>query len=335
MESGGSVTRRSLITGLSGQDGSYLAELLLAKGYTVTGMVRGAPDGALGASEHLRGRVELIHGDLADHDSLVRAVVETQPHELYHLAAPSFAPASWAHPTITIADIAGATARLLETVRDHSPDTRVFVANSGAIFGSAPDSPQREDTPCRPETPYAAAKLLAHQVTGMMRAHYGIFACSGILYNHESERRPVTFVTRKITFAAAQIKLGIAQSVKLGDIDAVRDWSFAGDIVRGAWLMLQQDKADDYILASGKAHTVAELASTAFAHVGLNASEHIELDEGLRRAPELTPRVGDASRACARLGWEPTVDFEELVCRMVDADLRVLREGGEGTISPA
>jgi GDPmannose 4,6-dehydratase len=329
MAGGAESPHTALITGISGQDGSYLAELLLAKGYEVTGMIRGAPEDRLGASEHLRDQVRLIRGELTDHDSLAHAVVQAQPDELYHLAAPSFAPASWARPATIVTAIAGATARMLETVRDHSPDTRVFVASSGAIFGSTPESPQREDTPCRPETPYAAAKLLAHELTGMMRAHDRIFACSGILYNHESERRPTSFVPRKITQAAAEIKLGMRQSVRLGDIDAIRDWSFAGDIVRGAWLTLQQQAPDDYILASGNAHTVAELAEIAFACVELDPREHIELDASLRRAPEPTPRVGDPTRARTRLGWEPEVSFEELIHRMVDADLSALRAGGE------
>lgn len=323
--------RRALITGITGQDGSFLAELLLEKGYAVVGTIRRKPSEPLGCSEHLRGQLALVTADLERPESLRAAVAQTQPDELYHLAAPSFAPASWDLPAVTVVTIAGATASLLEAIREHSTGTRVFLASSGAIFGSAPESPQREDTPCRPETPYAAAKLLAHQLTGMVRRHDGIFACSGILYNHESERRPTSFVTRKITRAAAEIKLGLRDSVKLGDIDAIRDWSFAGDIVEGMWLSLQQDEPDDYVLASGRAHTVAELAEIAFARLGLNASEHIEIDPGLRRGPDSTPRVGDATRARMRLGWEPRLTFEELVAAMVDADLRALSESSEGS----
>jgi GDPmannose 4,6-dehydratase len=319
------ATRRALITGLTGQDGSFLAELLLAEGYDVSGLHRGGPDAALGASEHLRGQVELISGDLLDHSSLRAAVERARPHELYHLAAPSFVPASWEHPAQTIAAIAGASTALLEVVRDLDPAIRVFVASSGAIFGAAPESPQREDTPCRPETPYAIAKLAAHLQVGALRAHDGLYACSGILYNHESERRPQQFVTRKITRAAAAVKLGLGQDVVLGDLRAVRDWSFAGDVLRGAWLILQQEHPDDYILASGIPHTVGELADAAFACVGLRAEEHVRVDPELVRAPEATPLVGDPGKARRVLGWRPRLSFEELVERMVRADLDELQ----------
>jgi GDPmannose 4,6-dehydratase len=214
---------------------------------------------------------------------------------------------------------------LLEAVRDAGRGTRVFVAASGAIFGAAPESPQREETPCWPETPYASAKLAAHQMVGHLRSHDGVFACSGILYNHESERRGESFVTRKITHAAAAIKIGQAVDVTLGDVSAVRDWSFAGDMMLGAWLMLQQEEPADYILASGIGHTVAEFAEHAFAYVGLSAADHVRFDPSLRRAPEVTPRVGDARRARQRLGWRPSLSFERLIERMVEADLRALQ----------
>jgi GDPmannose 4,6-dehydratase len=314
--------RRALVTGVSGQDGSFIAELLLERAYEVVGMVRRVTGGGLEASEHLRDRIEIVSGELLDPDSLQTSVIEVQPDELYHLAAPSFVPDSWTRPAHTLAAITGATATLLEVVRDHSRQTRVFVAGSGAMFGAAPDSPQNEDTQCWPETPYASAKLVAHQLVGQLRRHDGVFASSGILYNHESERRPESFVTRKITRAAAKIKLGLAERVELGDLSAVRDWSFAGDVMEGAWLMLQQDEPDDYILASGIGHTVAEFAEAAFACVGLRAEDHVSVDTNLRRAPEPTPRVGDPSRARQRLGWRPTLSFEQLVERMVKADLR-------------
>src|SRR5205807_3347916 len=221
------------------------------------------------------------------------------------LGAPSFVPETWRHPAQTVAAIAEATAALLEAVCDHSPATRVFVAGSCTMFGDARETPQTEDTPCRPQTPYAAAKLAAHHLVGQLRDHSGLFACSGILYNHESERRPEQFVTRKITRAAAAIKLGLETEVGLGDTSAVRDWSFAGDVMLGAWLMLQQDETDDYLLASGVGHTVAEFVEHAFAYVGLRAETHVRVDAGLRRPPESTPRVGDASRARERLGWRP------------------------------
>lgn len=317
--------RRALLTGLTGQDGSFLAEILLEKGYHVTGLVRPRSRDSLGLSEHLRGRVELVDGDLLEPESLVAAVTDARPHELYHLAAPSFVPHSWQHPAHTLAAIGGSTATLLEAVRDHGRDIRIFVACSGAVFGATSDSPQREDSPCWPQTPYAIAKLAAHTLVQQLRAHDGIFACSGILYNHESERRPQSFVSRKITRAAAAIKLGLAGELVLGDLSAVRDWSFAGDIMQAAWLMLQQDQPDDYILCSGTGHTVAELAELAFAHVDLRAQDHIRVNSDLVREPERTLLVGDPSRARHRLGWRSSLTFEQLIERMVDADLRSLQ----------
>jgi GDPmannose 4,6-dehydratase len=317
--------RRALVTGLTGQDGSFLAELLLGRGYRVIGMVRGLANRALGSSEHLRGRIELVAGDLLAPESLRAAVAQARPDELYHLASPSFVPDSWRQPAETLIAIAGSTAALLEAVRDESDHTRAFVAASSAMFGATPDSPQREATPCCPETPYAVAKLAAHQLVGQLRAHDGIFACSGILYNHESERRSPSFVTRKITRAAAAIKLGLAEEVVLGDLEAVRDWSFAGDVMQGAWLALQQDQPDDYVLASGIGHTVSEFAEVAFECVDLRARDHIRVDDALRRAPEQAVLVGDPSRAGSRLGWRPTVSFEQLIQRMVESDLRSLK----------
>jgi GDPmannose 4,6-dehydratase len=316
--------RTALITGLTGQDGSFLAELLLDKGYSVTGLVRGEPRESLGASEHLRGRVGLAYGDLLDQCSLRAAVASFGGGEIYHLAAPSFVPASWQLPSETIAAIAGSTAAILEAVRDLEAGARVFVAASGAIFGDAPQSPQREDTPFRPTNPYAIAKLVAHELAGAMRAHDGVHASSGITYNHESERRPEQFVTRRISRGVAEIALGRSSELTLGSLDAVRDWSFAGDIVEAAWLMLQQAHADDYVLASGIGHTVAQLAETAFACVDLDAERYVRVDESLERAPESTPSVGDPTKARELLGWKPRLSFEQLVERMVRADLRAL-----------
>jgi GDPmannose 4,6-dehydratase len=316
--------KTALVTGVTGQDGSFLAELLLEQGYAVSGMVRREPDAPLGAAEHLRGRVELIYGDLLEPRTLEAAVADRRPSELYHLAAPSFVPESWARPAQTLLAIAGASAALLEAVCAHSADTRVFLAISAAIFAGASESPQDEDTVCRPNTPYAIAKLAAHQLAVRLRQHEGLYACSGILYNHESERRPESFVSRKITRAAAAIKLGMAEEVVLGDLAAVRDWSFAADIMRGAWLMLQQEDPRDYILASGVPHTVAELAEIAFSHVGLHAEDHVRVDPKLLRSMEEVPLVGDPSRARNRLGWRPTLGFEALIRRMVNADLREL-----------
>jgi GDPmannose 4,6-dehydratase len=320
-----STSPTALITGITGQDGSFLAELLLERGYRVAGLVRGPAERPLGSSEHLRGQIEPIQGDLLDPASLRRAIETARPREIYHLAGPSFVPASWGQPQQTLAAIAGSCAVVLEAVRDMDPATRVFVSASGAIFGDAPESPQREDTPCRPTTPYAIAKLAAHELVGAMREHDGLHASSGIVYNHESERRPERFVTRRITRGAAAIALGLQDELTLGNLEAVRDWSFAGDIVRGAWLMLQQDRADDYVLASGVPHTVAELARTAFACVDLDVERYLRVDPSLVRTPDRTPSVGDPSKARRQLGWEPELDFEQLVQRMVEADLRSLK----------
>ena len=267
----------------------------------------------------------MVEGELLDPGSLRAAVEEVRPQEIYHLAAPSYVPASWENPAQTLAAIAGATAALLEAVRDTDPTARVFTAASGAMFGAAGESPQREQTPCRPDTPYAIAKLAGHELVGAMRTHDGLYACSGILYNHESERRPEQFVTRKVTRAAAAVELGLANEVVLGDLEAVRDWSFAGDIMRGAWLMLQQEEPEDYILASGEPHTVAELAKAAFACVGRDAERYVRVAPEFVRAPEPTPLVGDPSRAWERLGWKASFSFEQLVERMVRADVDALR----------
>ncbi len=322
--------RRALITGLTGQDGSYLAELLLQKGYEVTGLIRGGSARSLGCAEHLRGRVTLIEGELTDSNALEGVVLSLRPDELYHLAAPSFVPDSWRHPAKTIEAIACSCATLLQAVRDYSLHTRVFIASSAAIFGSASESPQTELTACQPVSPYATAKLAAHQLTGQMRTEAGIFACSGILYNHESERRPEMFVTRKITKAAAAVKLGLEQTVNLGSLEAIRDWSFAADIMRGAWLMLQQPDPEDFILASGIGHTVFEFAKAAFAHLGLDAKQCVRRDPALERRSEHAALVGDPSKARRLLGWHPTISFEQLVERMVDADLAALRRGEIG-----
>jgi GDPmannose 4,6-dehydratase len=317
----------ALITGLTGQDGSFLAELLLEKGYRVSGLVRSDDGGerGLGSAEHLRGRVELLAGDAADPVAFADVIARAEAGEIYHLAAPSFVPASWERPAETLAAIAGSTATLLSTVRRLELPARVLVASSGEIFGDAGESPQNEHTPCRPRSPYAVAKLAAHQLLGRMREHDSLHASSAITYNHESERRPERFVTRRITRAVAAISLGRQEELALGALDAVRDWSFAGDIVRGLWLMLQQEQPEDYVLASGVPHTVAEFAHTAFACVDLDPERYLRVDEARVRAPEGTPSVGDPRRARRRLGWGPELSFEQLVERMVRADLRELQ----------
>jgi GDPmannose 4,6-dehydratase len=326
-----SGTASALITGIAGQDGSFLAELLLGKGYAVTGVVRRPVEESLGPSERLRGDLEIVRADLLEPATLRAAIERSRPAELYHLAAPSFVPASWERPAETMSAIAGSTGAVLETVRDSSPETRVFIASSGAIFGDAPESPQREDTPCRPTNPYAIAKLAAHELVGALRTHDDLHASSGIVFNHESERRPERFVTRRITRGAAAIALGLQQELSLGDLDAIRDWSFAGDVMEGAWLMLQQQDADDYVLASGVPHTVADFARAAFACVDLEAEEYLRVDTSLVRTAESTPSVGDPAKARELLGWRPRVGFEELVARMVKADLHSLEGAARGS----
>jgi len=321
--------KTALITGVTGQDGSYLAELLLEKGYEVTGMQHaGAP--SLGASEHLSASLQVLDGELLEPASLRAAIETAGPDELYHLAGMSYVPASWEAPAQAIEAIACASASVVEAVRELDRAIRVFVPASGAIFGDAPECPQNELTPPCPRNPYAIAKLAAHQLVGAMRDHDGLHASSGIVYNHESERRPERFVTRRITRAAAAISLGLESELTLGSLDSVRDWSFAGDIVRGAWMMLQQPQGGDYVLASGVGHTVAELARIAFACVDLDAERYIRVDSELVREAERTPSIGDPSKARRELGWHAEVPFEALIERMVRADLRSLEAVASG-----
>lgn len=306
---------RALVTGITGQDGSYLAELLLERGYEVIGMVR---------SEGTRvDGVRLVHGDLADPESLRAAVLETAPDELYHLAAPTFVPASWKDPAQTLALVAGATATLLNAARE-AGDVRVLVANSGEIFGAAKVSPQDEDTPMRPRSPYGVAKLAAFGLVDVMRHKHGLFAASAIAYNHESPRRPERFLPRKVARGVAAIKLGLQDTLELGDLSAVRDWCHARDVVRGYWLMLQAGEPADVILAGGVGRTVSELVDAAFAVVGLDPAEHVRVNAKFVRGPERTPPVGDITRARELLGWEPEIGFEAMISEMVQADLAEL-----------
>jgi GDPmannose 4,6-dehydratase len=318
--------RRALVTGITGQDGSFLAEELLHRGYEVIGLTRRNPSQSLGATEPLRARLTLLQGDVRDPETR-DAITQLAPAEIYHLAAPTFVPDSWADPAATMDAIHGSAAALLHTLTGDLAATRLFLAGSAEMFGDAPVSPQREDTPARPRTPYATAKLAACQLAAQLRDHDGRFAVTGILYNHESERRPPRFVTRKITRAAAEISLGHRERLALGDLSAVRDWSFAGDVMHGAWLSLQHDAAHDYVFAGGVGHSVAELLDAAFAHVGLNPADHVDLDPTLVRAPEAVPPIGDASRARELLGWAPAVGFTQLIGRMVDADREALHDG--------
>jgi len=319
--------RRALVTGVAGQDGSYLGELLLGHGYEVVGAVR--PGRVEAARERLGALAEslaLVEADLLDGASLRRVVATTAPDELYHLAAPTFVPASWDDPTETLQAIAGGTATLLAAalaLGDRAP--RIWVSSSSEIFGDAGESPQHERSPMRPRTPYGVAKLAAHGLVGAFRAQHGLFACSGITFNHESPRRPERFLPRKVTRAAAAIALGLQDELSLGSLDAVRDWSAARDVVRGALLAVEHDEPGDYVFASGVGRTVRELVETAFAHVGLDADDHLRVDPAFVRPSEATAPVGDPSRARSVLGWDPAISFQELIGEMVDADLAALR----------
>jgi GDPmannose 4,6-dehydratase len=317
--------RRALITGIGGQDGSLLAELLLEHGYEVVGVVRP------GSTEYdnlgsLEGRVELYEADLLHQTSLAQALRAFRPNEVYNLAAPSFVPASWERPVETAEFAAVGATSILEAIRVVDPAIRFYQASSSEIFGDPERSPQTEETPPAPVTPYGVAKAYAHFIVHSYRRRYGVFACSGILYNHESPRRPLSFVPRKVAHGAAAISLGVQQELVLGNLDARRDWGYAGDYVHAMWLMLQQDEPDDYIVASGEDHSVRELVECAFAHVGLDWQEHVRIDPALQRgAAELHGLVGDSTKARTQLGWQPKVDFTKLVHLLVDADVALLR----------
>lgn len=317
--------RRALITGISGQDGSYLAELLVAKGYDVTGVVRDPEDREIPNLAGVRDRVALVGGDLLDPITLVDALGAVRPHELYHLAAPTFVPTSWEDPASILEAIGGATAELLGAARRLDPEMRVFVATSSEVFGDAGESPQRERSPMRPRSPYGVAKLAAHGLVGALREHFGMYVVSGITYNHESPRRPQHFLPRKVTRGAAAISLGLQDELVLGDLEAVRDWSHAADIVRGAWLSLQADAPDDYVFASGVGRTVRDLVKAAFAAAGTSPEGCIRVDPAFVRPPEPWAPVGDPSHARTTLGWEPEISFEQLISEMVAADLAELR----------
>jgi GDPmannose 4,6-dehydratase len=322
------AARRALITGIGGQDGSLLAELLLGEGYEVFGVVRRAP----GSYENLaaiRERIEPIQADLLDQLSLVKALQECRPHEVYNLASVSFVPASWEQPVLTAEFAAVGATALLESIRHVDESIRFYQASSSEIFGREPlESPQTEETPLSPLTPYGVAKAYAHFITGSYRRRYGMHASAGILYNHESPRRPITFLPRKVAYGAAAISLGLESELLLGDLSARRDWGFAGDYVRAMWLILQQDEPDDYVIATGEAHAVEELVECAFSYLDLDWREHVRVDESLVRGrAELHNLVGSPQRARTRLGWEPTLSFPELVRLLVDAELERLRGG--------
>lgn len=319
------MQKRALITGIGGQDGSLLAELLLDQGYDVSGIVRRS-----GASypnlEPIHERIDLVEADLSDQLALVRALRAARPHEVYNLASVSFVPASWEHPVLTAELAAVGVTALLEAIREVDATIRFYQASSSEIFGEPRESPQTEETPLSPLTPYGVAKAYAHFIVRSYRIRYGLHASAGILYNHESPRRPLEFVPRKVAHAAAAISLGLEGELWLGDLDSRRDWGYARDYVRAMWLMVQQDEGDDYVVATGVTRSVRDLVETAFEHVGLDSREYVHIDESLQRGTaELHNLVGDPAKAKRELGWEPTVSFEGLVQLMVDAELERLR----------
>ena len=321
------TTKRALITGITGQDGSYLAELLLAEGYEVAGMVRRASTESLERIEHVLDRVALVQGDLLDQASLVSALGETEPHEVYNLAAQSFVPTSFRQPVLTAEFTATGVTRLLEAIRGVNPEIRFYQASSSEMFGRVREVPQNERTAFHPRSPYGVAKAYGHYITVNYRESYGLYACSGILFNHESPRRGLEFVTRKISDGVARLKLGLADELRLGNLDARRDWGFAGDYVRAMWLMLQADEPDDFVVGTGVMHSVQDFVDAAFARAGLDPEGLVAVDPALLRPAEVDQLVADPSHARDRLGWEPETSFEELVAMMVDADLERLSAG--------
>jgi GDPmannose 4,6-dehydratase len=329
--------KTALITGITGQDGSYLAELLLEKGYKVFGLVRRSSTVTFERIEHIADRLELLSADLHDQNSLFYALEASQPDEVYNLAAQSFVQTSWTQPVLT-GDVTGlGVTRMLEAIRifDRDRKIRFYQASSSEMFGKVMAVPQAEDTPFYPRSPYGVAKVYGHWATVNYRESYGMYAVSGILFNHESPRRGLEFVTRKVTDAAARIKLGLADELRLGNLDAQRDWGFAGDYVRAMWLMLQQDQPDDYVVATGETHTVQKLVETAFGAVGLDWRPYVKLDPRFMRPAEVDLLVGDPTRARVELGWEPLVGFDELIRMMVDADLERLRGAGRPALAAA
>jgi GDPmannose 4,6-dehydratase len=319
------MTKRALVTGITGQDGSYLAEFLLEQGYEVIGMVRRTSTVNFERIDHIQDRVVLVPGDLLDQTSMIDIMQEYQPDEIYNLAAQSFVPTSWKQPVFTGDCTAMGVTRVLEAMRNAVPKARFYQASSSEMFGKVQEVPQRESTPFYPRSPYGVAKVYGHWITVNYRESYDLYACSGILFNHESPRRGLEFVTRKVSHGVARIKLGLAHELRLGNLEARRDWGFAGDYVKAMWLMLQQDKPDDYVVGTGETHSVRELCQVAFGHVGLDWEKHVVADRQFYRPAEVDLLVSDPSKARQNLGWEPQVSFEGLVRMMVDADLKQLQ----------
>ncbi len=327
--------KKALITGITGQDGSYLAELLLEKGYRVYGLARRSSTVTFERIEHVQDRIELLSGDLTDQNSLLYALQQAEPDEVYNLAAQSFVQTSWTQPVLTGDVTALGVTRMLEAIRVFNPRIRFYQASSSEMFGKVQAVPQREDTPFYPRSPYGVAKVYGHWAAINYRESYDMYAVSGILFNHESPRRGLEFVTRKVTDAAARIKLGYEKELRLGNLDAKRDWGFAGDYVRAMWLMLQADEPDDYVVATGATHSVQDLVETAFQYLDLDWREHVVQDARFMRPAEVDLLVGDATRAKDELGWEPEVSFRELVHMMVEADLERLRTRSGGAATAA
>jgi GDPmannose 4,6-dehydratase len=325
------ANRRALITGVAGQDGSYLAELLLEKGYEVFGIVRGSPLAPYPNLDGVRRSIQLVQGDLLDQMTLLDAITRSEPDELYNLAATSFVPASWRQPVMTAQFTAVGVTSMLEAVRITYPELRIYQASTSEIFGATSESPQTEATRFVPHNPYAVAKLYGHLMVSTYRERYGMHASSGILFNHESPRRPPEFVTRKVTRTAAAIKLGLADELRLGDLEATRDWSYAGDVAEAMWLMLQQDRGDDYVVCSGVSRTVRELVDVAFGLVDVDPEPYVVVDPEFVRPRDPVPLVGDSSKARRQLGWEPRTTFEEMIEMMVEHDLRELSEERDRT----
>jgi GDPmannose 4,6-dehydratase len=320
--------KKAFITGITGQDGSYLAEFLLGKGYGVYGMVRRASFQRFDRIEHILDRVEIIEGDLTDQSSLDDAIKTIAPDEVYNLASQSFVPTSWNQPVLT-ADVTGTgVTRMLEAIRKHKPDSKFYQASTSEMFGKVRETPQSERTPFYPRSPYGVAKVYAHWITINYRESYNIFACSGICFNHESPRRGLEFISRKVTDGVARIKLGLADHLKLGNLEARRDWGFAKDFVEAMWLMLQQDQPEDYVIATGVSHSVRDLVDTAFDYVELPMEPHVVVDPKFFRPAEVDILVGDASKAKANLGWTPTSSFKEMIHTMVETDLKRLTRLG-------
>jgi len=318
--------KRAIITGITGQDGSYLAELLLEKGYEVFGMVRRSSVENLDRIDHIKDRINIRQADLLDQYSIIRLIEEAQPDEIYNLAAMSFVPTSWNQPVLTAEFTAIGVTRVLEAIRVVNPRIKFYQASSSEMFGKVKEIPQKETTPFHPRSPYGVAKVYGHYITVNYRESYDIFGVSGILFNHESPRRGIEFVTRKVTYNAAKIKLGLSKELRMGNLNSKRDWGFAGDYVKAMWLMLQQDKPDDYLVATGETHSVRELVGIAFSYLDMDYRDFVRVDESFKRPADVDLLIGDYSKAKQKLGWKPEVNFEDLIKMMVKSDIEVVKQ---------